>query len=193
MAQYLYSLIIYIDHSFFFLINKTLSNPLFDFMMPLFDDPEYFIAIVLLLWIYLIIKDSKNRWRLIILIPLTIIISDQIGYHIKKLKLRDRPWHAMKEEINLLVKKNTGQHYSFPSNHALNSMALANIFSSIYYRKKILRMYLFGFSLLIMLSRIYIGVHYPIDVISGALIGFIVSFILIKTYNRFRPNLEEHQ
>ena len=54
-------------------------------------------------------------------------------------------------------------------------------------------MYLFGFSLLIMLSRIYIGVHYPIDVISGALIGFIVSFILIKTYNRFHPNLEEHQ
>ena len=189
MIEYIYSVIIYIDHSLFFLINNTLSNPLFDTLMPLFDNPKYFGIIVLVIWISLMIKDRKNRWKLIILIPLTILISDQTGYHIKKLKLRDRPWHAMKEKVNLIVEKRSGQHYSFPSNHALNSIALAQIFSNIYYRKRI---YLFGFAFLVMLSRIYIGVHYPIDVIAGALIGITISSILIKIYDKLGTNSEEH-
>ena len=170
------------DTAILLLINKALSNPIFDYIMPKFDDPSNWIPFILLIWIFSFIKDKQNRFKLIILLPITILFCDQIGGLIKDFQLRDRPWFALGTDIINHLGKNTGQHLSFPSNHALNISGVAFLFSNIYplYKK-----YFWSIALIIMYSRIYIGVHYPIDVFFGFILGCLISFTIIKIWEEY--------
>jgi undecaprenyl-diphosphatase len=64
--------------------------------------------------------------------------------------------------------------YSFPSNHAVNNFAAATFFSSLYPRYKSV---LFITASLVALSRVYLGLHYPSDIIAGAALGIIFGYI----------------
>ena len=129
-------LLLSIDQACFLFINNTLSNPLFDFIMPLFDETKFFIPIMLLPWLYVVLNDNNNRWKLVIIIPLVIILVDQSGLFIKKAVLRPRPWAVLTPDlVNHLVDQK-GKNLSFPSNHAANISGLAMIFSGIYQRYK---------------------------------------------------------
>ena len=173
------------DRACFLFINKTLSNPLFDFVMPLFDDTKYFIPIMLLPFLFAVMIDKKNRWKLALLIPLVIILVDQSGLLIKKAVLRPRPWAGMAPDlVNHLVDPK-GRNYSFPSNHAANMSGLAMVFSSIYRQYKY---HFWTIAGMVMFSRIYIGVHYPSDVIAGWLIGTLYGVLLIISWGYFYKN-----
>ena len=170
------------DVNILLFINKTLSNPIFDYLMPKFDDPKNWIPLILLIWIYSAKKDKKNRLKLIILLPLTILICDQIGGLIKDFHLRDRPWFALGIDTINHLGKTTGRYLSFPSNHALNISGASSLFSNIYphYKK-----YFWFIAFLIMYSRIYIGVHYPFDVFFGCILGIVISLTIIKLWDRY--------
>ena len=100
--------------------------------MPVFDETKFFIPFMVLPWLYAIINDKNNRWKLAILIPLVIILVDQSGLFIKKAILRPRPWAELNSElVNHLVDQK-GKNLSFPSNHAANMSGLAFVFSAIY-------------------------------------------------------------
>ncbi len=172
--------LIHIDRSCFIFINNSFSNPLFDFIMPLFHHTKYFLPLLLISWILGVFYDKPNRWKLAFLIPVAIILVDQTGLLVKKAVLRPRPFVMMDlDMINHLVKP-SGQNLSFPSNHAANNAALATVLSSIYFRYK----YLFwSLAITIMFSRVYIGVHYPLDVISGCILGSLYGLILVKGWD----------
>lgn len=184
-----------IDNIIFQLININLNYPLFDSFFIFFHDFHknlMFIIPLLTLWFFSIFKDKKRRLALVILIPLAIIITDQIGSYIKDYKLRDRPYMAIESnKINLLVKvsQNEDGSYkqtqssqkSFPSNHSANIWALSLIVGYLYANTK---KYFITLAFLISLSRVYIGVHYPIDVIFGALMGIMISTLLILLYQK---------
>ena len=177
----MFDILLEFDQSILLLINQTLANPLFDYIMPKFDNPKNWIPLFLFIWIYASIKDKKNRMKLLILLPITILFCDQIGGFIKDFHLRDRPWVSLGNIINHLGGVG-GKHLSFPSNHALNISGVSFLFSNIYphYKK-----YFWSMALIIMYSRIYIGVHYPLDVFSGCIFGILISLIIIKLWKKY--------
>ena len=169
-----------IDRVCFIFINNSLSNPLFDFIMPLFDETKFFIPMMVFPWLYTVLKDKNNRWKLAILIPLVIILVDQSGLFIKKATLRPRPWAGLNPDlVNHLVAQK-GRNYSFPSNHAANMSGLALVFSAIYNQYKYLFWSIAG---IVIFSRVYIGVHYPSDVISGCIMGSLYGLFIIKCWD----------
>ena len=176
----------FIDRACFLFINNSLSNPLFDFIMPLFDETKFFIPIMILPWLYAIINDKNNRWKLAILIPLVIILVDQSGLFIKKSVLRPRPWAALNPDlVNHLVSQK-GKYFSFPSNHAANMSGLAMVFSAIYHSYKYLFWLIAG---VIIFSRVYIGVHYPSDIISGCILGSLYGLLVIKCWDYYKKKI----
>ena len=168
-----------LDHTCFLFINNKLSNPVFDYIMPLFHHTKYFLPFLVLPWFFAVYNDKKNRWKLALLIPIVIILVDQTGLLIKKMVLRPRPFMIMDlDMINHLVNP-SGNNLSFPSNHAANTAALATVFSSIYNRYY----YIFwSLAITVMFSRIYIGVHYPADVLAGCFLGAGIGIIIIEIY-----------
>ena len=121
-----------IDDACFHFVNHTLSNPAFDFIMPLFHKEEYFVTLALFLWILAVLYDKPNRLKLA-LIPLVIILVDQSGFWIKNIVLRPRPFIVMPPEIIHHLVPPSGANLSFPSNHAANNAALAIVFSTVYH------------------------------------------------------------
>ncbi len=177
------------DLTIFYWINEGLSNSVFDFLMPLFDDPKYWIIPILLFWILTILRDKHNRYKLLYLVPLVVILCDQTGAFIKSFELRARPWFGLGLDTVNHLGGMGGRMKSFPSNHAANIAGLATILSFIYSDKKFL---FWIFAVTIMFSRIYIGVHYPLDVIAGAGIGIGFGVLLIYVWNKY-TNSEEYR
>ncbi len=176
MVEFLYS----IDKAVFFFINRTISNPVLDWLMPFLTDlnkHKLTIVIVVILWLWLMIRGGKTGRTAGILLVLSIIVSDQFSSSVlKNLIGRLRPCHVL-QGVRLLV--DCGSGFSFPSSHAVNNFAGATILSH-YYGK-----YAWGwFSLasLIALSRPYIGVHYPSDIAGGAVIGWACAYGLIALW-----------
>jgi undecaprenyl-diphosphatase len=175
-------IILWYDRIIFQFINGYFINPIFDFLMPFISERNNWILLYVFLWFFLIIKGGKKGKIFVILIIFAIIASDQISSSIlKPLVNRLRPCHEL-EGVRILV--GCGGKLGFPSSHAANYFAAATLFT--YYFPKYKWIYII-IAILVAYSRIYIGVHYPLDVIFGALLGFLCSLILIIIYN----NLEK--
>lgn len=159
------------DNYILFAINKYLKNKYLDRLMPIMTG----MGDLGVIWIILSISLMLNKnYRLIgdILI-LTLIISTIIGEGIvKHIVRRIRPCNKQ-NSIELLIKKPLS--YSFPSGHTLSSFAAAETMSR-YFEKYKLIFILIAF--LIALSRLYLYVHYPTDIIAGIMIGILCSKLI---------------
>lgn len=174
MTDFLYS----IDVAVFRFINGTLSNPVTDKLMPFITDVTHWYLVYVLLWFIILFKGGKYRIGLAIGMILLVTISDQISSNLlKNLIERVRPCKVL-ENVHLLV--TCTDSFSFPSSHAVNNFAAA-MFFSFFYRN--LKWILFSVATLMALSRIFVGVHYPSDVVGGALIGILIGYILAVLYN----------
>ena len=150
-----------------------------------------------LILLYLVIKNYKKQSVLIILgIILLIVCSDQVSSGIfKPLFERPRPCHneAIKDLVHLPDGR-CGGAYGFISSHACNVFALAVFMTNIlkrYYRK--IGWVMFVWASLVAYSRIYMGVHYPGDVIVGAAVGAIIGWLMFKAYRLWRMTNGEGQ
>jgi len=170
--------LIEIDKKLMVFLNKTISNSIFDILMPLITNQNFLALIGVILIIYLgYFGEKKGRITLLVLL-FAAGMSDAICAQIIKPWVgRIRPSHEFIEYINLLVSK--GGKWSFPSNHAANSFAFATVLSYFYDKNKII---LFSIASLIAFSRVYVGVHYPTDIFFGALTGYIISWIILSLW-----------
>ena len=146
-----------------------------------------FIFIVFLL----VKKHRKHFWLGLIVIGITVGLADFTSVHgFKNVFMRLRPSHApeLVDQIRLLVHK--GGLYGFVSSHAANFFALAAITSLLFSERKYLPYLLYSWAVLVAYSRIYVGKHYPLDVIGGAVLGILLAKLvwsLVKKIKKKYP------
>ncbi len=183
MTDFFYS----IDLSVFYFFNHTLSAGFLDkFFSIITNVNNWYIAYIILLGISFFKGGTKGKIAAIGVIIL-IIFSDQTGYHIlKEITQRIRPCNALTDAITPLGC--TGS-YSFPSNHALNNFAAATFYYRLY---PDLKWVLFITASLVAISRVYLGLHYPSDILGGAILGFALGYIFsifaIQLNTKFQEN-----
>lgn len=168
MSEFLYST----DLVVFYFFNHSLSFPILDkFFSIITSVNNWFITYVILLG--LTWKYGGKRGKIAVIVTLVMIaITDQTGYRLlKEFFARPRPCDVLKDVITPLGCTGT---YSFPSNHALNNFAAATYFSFLFPQFRVI---LFIAATLIAISRVYLGLHYPSDIIGGAIIGIIFGYI----------------
>ncbi len=157
-------------------INLTLANPAFDILFRYIGDLDLWrwplaLAIVLLLW-----KGTpRGRWFVLAAFLAIAIIDPSIHYIFKPLFARLRP---CKEPalIWLRLIDGCGGKYGFPSSHAANTMALAVVAGEFFKRT---RYFFYPLAVIIALSRVYLGVHYPGDIVAGAAYGAAIGLVVL--------------
>ncbi len=140
-------------------------------------------------FIFFIIKTKKQEaaWILLGLI-LTVVIADQVASSIlKELVGRFRPSRdpALSGLVHI-VNNYTGGKFGFVSSHAANSFAFA-LFSSLIIKNRMYAFVIFLWAFINAYSRIYLGVHYPLDIIGGIMVGFIAVWIVYALLKRYQP------
>lgn len=165
------------DVNLFFLLNGKAQNVVFDFLMPIITNLNYWRIPLILLVLTLAIFGKKRERVAVILLIVGITISDQIcNTIIKPLVGRIRPCNVI-ESVHLLI--NCTKSFSFPSSHATNIFT-GTILLSFVYRK--LKVPLLIIAALVAYSRVYVGVHYPFDVVAGIILGILCALLVIVLY-----------
>lgn len=170
-----------LDLKLFKFLNQDLANPFFDAIMPFITNQDHWVLPLLAAIGYILWADRPKGIWVILVMMIAVVMTDILcAQVIKPLAGRLRPSHAGLEQLNLLVGK--GGQYGFVSNHAANSFAAA-MTAGRFYRTFLVPLLILAS--IIAFSRIYVGVHYPGDVLFGALIGIGVSlgvlFLISKT------------
>jgi len=183
----LHDVIIYCDHVAWYYINFQWRNGLFDVIMPLFRNPNFWAPLYLFLAIFMPYNYRSRGWLWCLGFILAFVITDQLTASVMKPYFhRLRPCHnpALAEVIHLLV--SCGGQYGFPSSHAANHFSIG-IFSAVTLGRYVRWVWPVAiiWAASVCYAQVYVGVHYPLDVTVGAGIGCIVGFLLGKLFNRF--------
>ena len=167
------------DQALFILLNLRLANPVTDLLMPVITN-DYFLRIGYLLALAAILWRGNRllRW-LVLFSAVTLLLTDQISSNLLKgLIERPRPCHLL-DEINLLV--GCGGGFSMPSSHAANAFGQAALFAAAV---RSTRWALYTVAALVALSRVFVGVHYPGDILLGAALGCLLGWLVYAGYAR---------
>ncbi len=170
-----------LDESIFFAINEF-ENSLLDWLLPFYRHklvwvPLYTLIISLILW-----NMPKSGLWLILFTLLTVGLSDTVSSKfIKKSVERLRPCNDSNINDQVISRIRCGGGYSFTSSHAANHGALAFFFFFLFRGpNKWWQWLLVVWAVTIGISQIYVGVHYPLDVLGGLMVGLIIGFFMSR-------------
>lgn len=174
--------LIKIDKELFIYLN-SIHSPFWDEIMWGISGKYLWIPLYAIMLYYIIVKFRLKSIPIIISIILLIVLSDQISTQIvKNLFHRLRPCHNQEfAGIIHLVNNYCAGQFGFVSSHASNTFAFAT-FIALLFRKKSLTCFILTWALVVSYSRIYLGVHYPADIICGAVFGSGLAIIIFGLY-----------
>jgi len=177
------------DRTLFLYLNQNWGYPLLDdLLLWISSEKPWFFLIGALLWTGWKYKNLFME-KFLFSAAISIAMTDLFCFRwVKPFFHRMRPCYQI--EMTRLLEDSCGSNYGFPSNHAANSMALAIV---ILYLSKSPRWkigWIFLFPLVVGLSRIYVGVHFPLDVLCGFFIGGFIGLgtavVVDKKYLYFK-------
>jgi membrane-associated phospholipid phosphatase len=162
------------DHWLFERINGGMGNPVFDAVLPFITDLNhnrylpYALLAIVLVWA---VKQRYRAMMWMLTLVIAVGVSDLVSYRVvKSLAERNRPEQA---GVHVVLRTDHHSGSSFPSNHAANAFAGATVLSGAF---PVATPLWFLIAILIALSRVYVGVHFPLDVLAGALLGWTIGF-----------------
>ena len=169
----------YIDNYLFKLINSSGDSD-FDFIMILMSNKYIFIPLYIYI-LFFLFKQYKKKfiWILLSLVILIFLADFGSVHFFKNIFERVRPCNVIPALDGIRLIEGCGTGFSFISAHAANMFSIAFFIGLI---KRDLRLFIFLFSLasIVGYSRIYLGVHYPFDIVGGMLWAIIVSLLTYK-------------
>jgi membrane-associated phospholipid phosphatase len=177
--------ILQLDFELFHWINHDLQNNIMDAIMPWWRSKLTWIPLYIFLIVFSIIKYKINGLYLILALALTVGVADTMSSRvIKKSVQRLRPCNnpELKETTHLLV--HCGSGYSFTSSHATNHFAIAFFLLFTFCRRfRFLRLPLIFWAASIAFGQVYVGVHFPLDVMGGTVLGIFIGYLGARIYN----------
>ncbi|HWW42843.1 phosphatase PAP2 family protein [Pedobacter sp.] len=179
------------DHDLFLRINRGLSNGFFDWLMPLMRNRFFWSPLYLFIIIFCIKEYKKKGFLIIGMILLTFAIGDAFSSRcIKPFVARPRPCNDIVLSTELIHRVPCGSGYSFPSAHATNHFGIAVFLILIFYDrwKPILPIGL-AWAFIISFAQIYVGVHYPIDTLAGAVLGTLLGLLTSTIYKKLQNRI----
>jgi len=178
------------DTQLFFLFNRGMANPLFDVLMPALTFQGYLLAGPFLFYaIYrgATCRDDSGKTFLtaaiaaVVISLVSVTIADLACGWLKDVAARPRPCQAL-EGVRLIV--SCPRSFSLPSSHATTSFAFITPYLVL--ARRFIQtgwlVYIVMLASLIALSRAYLGVHYPSDVLAGAVLGAAVAGVMCWVY-----------
>jgi len=171
-----------LDQQLFLLLN-SLNSPFWDQVMYAISGKVIWAPLYLVILIFLGIKYKRKFFIIVLFIILAVTLADQVSVHLfKNTFQRLRPCHepALSGLVHLFDGE-CGGKFGFVSSHATNSFNIA-LLSLLLFKKRWYTISIIIWALIIGYSRIYLGVHYPGDVICGSLLGTLIGWSIYKLY-----------
>jgi membrane-associated phospholipid phosphatase len=177
-----------LDRELFSLLNGQWHNSFFDALLPYWREKLFWVPLYLALAAFAFYRFRLKALYFILAVALTVGLADTISSKgLKKNVQRLRPCQdsELQAEVRLLV--GCGRSYSFTSSHAANHFALSAFIALVWGRLfRRIRWPLMLWAGSIAYAQVYVGVHYPLDVIMGGLLGALVGIVMAKLYLRLR-------
>jgi undecaprenyl-diphosphatase len=183
-----------LDQKLFLVLNHFSSpgfDPVMSFLSGHFPWILFLLTFLFALWKKFRGTQSTQLYWFILLLILVIAATDLVSVHgFKEVFHRLRPCHepSLAGEVRL-INGHCGGQYGFVSSHATNSFGLA-VLSALLLKKKWFTLSVLFWAAAISYSRIYVGVHYPGDVLGGALLGLFIGSIFYISFNILSKRLK---
>jgi len=170
------------DIAFFLSLNKW-HSPFWDQVMWFISAKESWYPVYAVILFFIFRKQKYYGFVTLVFIALLITLADQLSVHaFKEVFERLRPCHTPQlQGLVHTVNGKCGGQYGFVSSHASNFFALAT-FLSFYFQRRYLSILFLVLAAIVGYSRIYLGVHFPLDVICGGLLGVVVGVLVNALY-----------
>lgn len=180
------------DYRLFHWINNDLHQPFLDWLMPFWRSRFMWIPLYLFLALFIWENFGKKGLYFILILGATVGVTDFTSSSIIKINVkRDRPCNdpIIQNDVKLLV--SCGGGYSFTSSHAANHFAMVVFLMLTLFRKRsLIKWIAICWAASISLGQVYVGVHYPLDVICGALVGVFISTLSFFIARKWFPDLK---
>lgn len=174
-------------------INNRWQSPFFDWLLPFLRNADTWVPFYLFLVLFVLLNYKKTGWWWFLAAACTPVLTDFVSSSIiKEHIIRLRPCNdpALAGWLRILPGLSLPQSSSFTSSHAANHFGMA-MFLFLTFKKVIgpWAWLLFLWAAAICYAQVYVGVHYPLDIIGGALVGSMIGYITAAVFNKSKGGL----